>query len=157
VIIVLFKKSLKRPKEVWLGLWCLTPLSTIFQLYRRGQLVYACLMLCSVNRCLSFYFRPLYCLSVFDLRLLITHVVSGTVVVVIAWWLDLQLPVQSVPEKNKKQTNITTSEQFQNLTDKWWKQEKSHIYDCSVSLLVTGTSNKSAWYLGPSWSWSHGG
>jgi hypothetical protein len=46
-------------------------------------------------------------------------------------------------EKNKKQTNITTSEQFQNLTDKWWKQEKSHIYDCSVSLLVTGTSNKS--------------
>jgi hypothetical protein len=24
VIIVLFKKSLKRPKEVWLGLWCLT-------------------------------------------------------------------------------------------------------------------------------------
>jgi hypothetical protein len=35
--------------------------------------------------------------SFFDLRLLITHVVSGTVVVVIAWWLDLQLPVQSVP------------------------------------------------------------
>ena len=64
---------------------------------RSTKLVYACLMLCSVNRCLSFYFRPLYCLSVFDLRLLITHVVSGTVVVVIAWWLDLQLPVQSVP------------------------------------------------------------
>jgi hypothetical protein len=39
-------------------------------------------------------------------------------------------------EKNKKQTNITTSEQFQNLTDKWWKQEKSHIYDCSVSSYI---------------------
>ena len=68
---------------------------------RRTKLVYACLMLCSVDRCLSFYFRPLYCLSVFDLRLLITPVVSGTVVVVIAWWLDLQLPVQSVPITTK--------------------------------------------------------
>ena len=72
---------------------------------RSTKLVYACLMLCSVDRCLSFYFRPLHCMSVFDLRLLITPVVSGAVVVVIARWLDLQLPGQSVPIT----TNVVSS------------------------------------------------
>ena len=33
--------------------------------------------LCFVDRCLAFYFWPLYCMSFFDLRLLITSFVSS--------------------------------------------------------------------------------
>jgi hypothetical protein len=73
--------------------------------------------------------------GVFDLRLLITHVVSGTVVVVIAWWLDLQLPVQSVPIT----TNVVGSNPVHGDTTFIYNYKETEMYTVNSPILCTKT------------------